>query len=122
MRIFKTKSFAKHAVAEGLTDDALKKAIAEVEQGLVNALLGGNLIKKRVAVGSRGKSGGLRTIMAYKSADGIIFCLYVFAKNEKENIDDRELEALKLFGKTLFAMGDTERQKAIAVCDLFEVK
>jgi hypothetical protein len=60
--------------------------------------------------------------MACKSADGVIFCLYVFAKNEKENIDDRELEALKVLGKTLFAISDAERQKAIAARDLFEVK
>jgi hypothetical protein len=54
MLIFKTKTFTKNAASEGLTDEALKKAIAEIEQGLVNAVLGGNLIKKRVAVGSRG--------------------------------------------------------------------
>jgi hypothetical protein len=105
-----------------LTDDALKKAIAEVEQGLVNAVLGGNLIKKRVAVGNRGKSGGLRTILAYKGDDGIIFCIYAFAKNQKENIDAKELEALKIFGKRLFAMGNKERQSAITANELFEVK
>jgi len=50
MRIFKSKKFAKLAKAAGLSDDALKDAISEVQKSLVDVELGGNLVKKRVAV------------------------------------------------------------------------
>jgi hypothetical protein len=86
MLIFKTKTFTKNAASEGLTDEALKKAIAEIEQGLVNAVLGGNLIKKRVAVGSRGKSGGLRTIMAYKTLMALSFASMYLQKMRRKTL------------------------------------
>jgi hypothetical protein len=66
MSIIKTRAFAKDAKAEGLTDEALIRAIQEVRRGLVDADLGGSLVKKRIATGNRGKSGELRTILVCK--------------------------------------------------------
>jgi hypothetical protein len=40
---------------------------------LVDARLGGFLIKKRVAGFGRGKSGGYRTIVAYRQGDRVVF-------------------------------------------------
>jgi hypothetical protein len=42
------------ACAEGVTDDMLCVAAAETERGLVDARLGGFLLKKRVAAPGRG--------------------------------------------------------------------
>jgi len=50
MRIFQTKWFAKWAKKEGLSQLSLRDAVAEMEQGLIDAHLGGNVIKKRVGV------------------------------------------------------------------------
>ena len=80
MRILKTKSFAKDAKSQGLNDLALIKAIKEVQAGLVDADLGGSLVKKRIAVGSKGKSGGLRAILVYEASAENIFCLHVLQK------------------------------------------
>ena len=66
MYIFKTKAFSKWAEDEGLPDELLKLAVNEIEQGLVDAKLGGNLYKKRIATSSKGKSGGFRTLLAFK--------------------------------------------------------
>jgi len=66
MRIFKNKAFNMWAEKEGLSDDALRTAIDEMERGLIDAGLGGHVMKKRVAVGSRGKRGGVRTLLALK--------------------------------------------------------
>lgn len=55
MRIFKNKAFTKWAEKEGLNDDALQIAVDEMERGLIDADLGGHVVKKRVAVGGRGK-------------------------------------------------------------------
>jgi hypothetical protein len=85
MRIFKNKAFTKWAEKEGLNDDALQIAVDEMERGLIDADLGGHLVKKRVAVGGRGKRGGVRTLLAYKSGDKAFF-MYGFAKNARANV------------------------------------
>jgi len=61
MRIFKLKLFHKWADKEGLIDESLIKAIKEMEQGLIDADLGGHVYKKRVGIKGRGKRGGVRT-------------------------------------------------------------
>ena len=49
MRIFKNTWFTRFAKREKISDDALCKAIAEAERGVVAADLGGRVIKQRVA-------------------------------------------------------------------------
>lgn len=122
MRILKTKRFAKLATDEGLTDEALKVAIKEFEEGLTGDELGASLYKKRVAVGSKGKRGGLRTILVYKAADDIIFCVEVFPKNKKENISKTELAGLKRYADYLLGLKANEIKKAIDAKALIEVK
>ena len=48
MRIFTIKPFRKWAQNNDLTDDLLRDAVNEVEKGIVDANLGGNLYKKRM--------------------------------------------------------------------------
>ena len=50
MRVFKSKWFDKWATGEGLNDKTLLAAVAEMEDGLVDARLGGHVVKKRVAL------------------------------------------------------------------------
>ena len=50
----------------GLSDDALSAAVSEMASGLVDADLGGYLVKKRVPLPGKGKRGGARTIVATK--------------------------------------------------------
>ena len=49
MRIFKNKLFDKWAHKEGITDKMLRVDVAEMEDGLIDADLGGHVYKKRVA-------------------------------------------------------------------------
>lgn len=93
MQIYKTRQFDKWAGKEGLTDSVLAAAVVEMESGLIDADLGGHVVKKRVALPGRGKSGGARTLLAYRLGDRAFF-VYGFAKNERDNIDDKELKAL----------------------------
>jgi hypothetical protein len=88
MRVLKNRGFARTARKQGLTDQTLCLAVAEIESGLIDARLGGGLLKKRIAKGSRGKSGGFRTIVACRRHDRLVF-LYVFGKNERDNITER---------------------------------
>ena len=57
MRVFKTKVFNKWSKKEGLNDTILLEAINEVEKGLIDGDLGGNIYKKRIAKLGQGKRG-----------------------------------------------------------------
>ncbi|GHU08740.1 hypothetical protein FACS1894158_18150 [Betaproteobacteria bacterium] len=57
--------------------------------GLIDADLGGGVIKQRVARSGQGKSGGFRTIILYRAAERAVF-VYGFAKSNRGNIDDDE--------------------------------
>jgi hypothetical protein len=56
MRVFKNKAVSKWVAKEGLTDRALLEAVGEMELGLIDADLGGHMVKKRVALAGRGKA------------------------------------------------------------------
>jgi hypothetical protein len=94
VRVFVTKVFARFARKERLDDERLCNAIARAEAGSIDAQLGGSLIKQRVARPGGGRSGGYRTVIAYRTTSRSVF-LYGFAKNERENIQDRELDDFK---------------------------
>lgn len=98
MRVFKTRWFARFARSERLDDDSLSEAIKRAARGLIDADLGGGLIKQRVARQGRGRSGGYRMIIAYRVKERAVF-LYGFAKNERENIEPDELEDLRLVAR-----------------------
>lgn len=120
MRIFKNKALNKWAAKEGLDDKTLRAAVDEMERGLIDAELGGHVVKKRVAVGGRGKSGGFRTLLAYRLADKAFF-VYGFAKNTRANISADELKALKHLAKTLLNYSNQILSKAVASGALIEL-
>ena len=121
MRIFKSKAFSKWAAKEGLDDDPLMAAVDEMERGLIDADLGGHVVKKRVAVGGRGKSGGVRTLLAYRVADKAFF-VYGFAKNARANISAEELKALKHLAKELLSYTDKALTGAVESGVLIELE
>jgi hypothetical protein len=97
MRIFKTKWLARFARHEGITDESLRDAIGRAERGLIDADLGGGLIKQRVARQGKGRSGGYRMIIAYRAEGRAVF-LSAFAKKQRENIEPEELVELREIG------------------------
>lgn len=110
--VFVTRWFNRWARKEGILDRSLCRAIDEIERGLIDANLGGNLYKKRVAAPGRGKRGSHRTLVAFKSGDKSFF-VYGFAKNKKDNIDNDEKRAFKALAKEYFDLGDNELKKAL---------
>jgi len=91
----------------------LCKAAAEIETGLIDAKLGGSLLKKRVAAPGRGKSGSYRMIVAHRQGKRLFF-LYGFAKNEKGNITPKELGALRALGDHYMTLSDTVLSRLVA--------
>ena len=120
MRVFKTRWFHRWARKERLSDEALVSAVGEMEQGLIDADLGGNVYKKRVAFPGRGKSGSTRTIVAYRVEDKA-FYMYGFAKNKRANIDDEELKVFKSVARDLLAHNDRVLNRLVQAGELYEV-
>ena len=68
--------------------------MTRAEKGLIDAILGGGLIKQRVARPGQGRSGGYRTIIALRHGGRAVF-LYGFAKSARENIGQADLARLR---------------------------
>lgn len=107
MNIFLTKEFARLARRTGLSDTQFLEAAERAERGIVDADLGGGLIKQRVALPGKGRSGGFRTIIAFRTDDRAIF-LHMFAKSRKSNLTPVELEALREIAKSLLGLSEEQ--------------
>jgi hypothetical protein len=81
-----------------LSDDTIRQAADEIVRGLVDARLGGSLLKKRIrSANSQGERGSHRTIIAYRNGEKMAF-LFGFAKNETDNISRKERVAFVKLG------------------------
>lgn len=119
-RVFRTRTFTRWMRKAELTDDALCEAVCEMAQGLVDADLGGHVVKKRVALPGQGKRGGARTIVATKLADRWFF-LYGFGKNERANIDKDELKVFQELARELLGFDDRQLAAALTAGEIMEV-
>lgn len=99
-RVFKLKTFARWA-KKLVGDPVLCKAAREVEQGQFEADLGAGVCKKRVAVGGKGKSGSVRTLVAKKHANAIFFLIGREKNEPGTDFPDKVVDAAKLLAKSL---------------------
>jgi len=120
MKQLMTKHFSKWASKQNIPEDELSVALTEVQQGMFEANLGGNVFKKRIRFKGQGKSGSGRTILCYKKGKRIVF-VHGFAKNEKSNLSKKELVAFKELSKILLSFNDEQLAIAIGNGDLIEV-
>lgn len=116
-----TRQFNKWALKQNMNPDELNIALMDIKNGSYEANLGGHLLKKRIKLKGKGKSGGARTIICYRKGDRAIF-IHGFSKNEKSNLSTKELIALKSFAKTLLSFSETQILIAIKNGDLLEVR
>jgi hypothetical protein len=121
MRIFKTRWFARFVRHERIADTSLIEAIARAERGLIDADLGGGLIKLRVARQGQGRSGGYRMMIAYRAKDRAVF-FYGFAKSDRENLNQNELLTARKVAADFLAMDADGLAKAIEEDEIEEVK
>jgi hypothetical protein len=120
VRIFKTKPFARFARKADISDAALRTAVRNAERGLVDADLGGGVLKQRIARPGGGKSGGFRTIVLFK-AGARAFFVHGFAKNEQDNITADELAAFKALAAEMLAYDDRTLAKILKAKVVTEV-
>lgn len=88
-----------------MNDASLIEAIKAAERGLVDADLGGGVVKQRVARPGAGKSGGFRTIILLRIGERAFF-VHGFANSDRDNVGDDELVAFKLLARELLSYED----------------
>ena len=106
-RIFKTRYFARLMRKTELTNNALLEAVNEMTNGLIDADLGGGVVKKRIGITGRGKRGGARTLIATNKGDRWFF-IFGFEKSARANIDGSELDVLRDLAGDLLGNADTQ--------------
>ena len=121
MQTFKTKAFARFAKREGLADAALREAVRRAETGLVDADLGGGVIKQRIAREGGGRSAGFRTIMLFRRRE-LAFFVYGFAKSDRENLRPDELAAFRLLADRYLGLDEAGLRAAQSVGAIIEVE
>lgn len=120
IRIYKNRWFAKFASREGISNATLVAAIDQANRGLIDADLGGGLIKQRVAREGGGKSGGYRTLVFFRHEERAIFA-FGFAKSDKANLSAAELKVYKQAAKIVLALTQAQIDTEVREERLFEV-
>lgn len=120
MRIFKNAWFERFARKHGITDKAVLDAIKRAELGLIDADLGGGVIKQRIARSGQGRSGGFRAIILYRTAERAVF-VYGFAKSSRTNIAVDEQTEFKRAAIYVLSLSDAHLTELISKGQFLEV-
>jgi hypothetical protein len=119
-RVFKTRYFSRWMRKTELTDSALCAAVTEMVAGLIDADLGGGVVKKRIASPGRGKSGSARTLVATNKGSRWFF-VFGFEKNERANISAKEVEAVQRIAADFFRLSSSELDAYVTTEALKEI-
>ena len=120
MQTFKTKAFARFAAREELEEAALCEAVRQAGSGLIDADLGGGVIKQRIARKGGGRSGGFRTIVLFHRGE-LAFFVYGFAKSDRENLRRDELATYRLLADEYLSLDGAGLAAAQATGAIIEV-
>jgi hypothetical protein len=120
LSIYKTKPFARFARRARISDADLRETATLVNQGSIDADLGGGVIKQRLARAGEGKSGGARCIILFRFQDRAVF-VHGFEKKDFGNIRPNELEAFRELADVVLGYSETEIRKRAADGALIEV-
>ena len=121
MRVFKSSWFRKFAAKERISDAALCEAVDRAGAGLVDADLGGGLLKQRVARPGAGRSGGYRTILIFRSGVRAVL-VFGYAKNDRANLTAQEEAVYKAAAKLVLALGEDQLDAEVASGRMTEVR
>jgi hypothetical protein len=121
MRVYLPRSFQRDAKRDGVTDNDCQETIRKAEKGLIDASLGGGLIKQRVATGNRGAAKGTRAIVFYRRGDLAVF-LHIFPKSRKANLTKSELAVYLKFARFLEGLSEAKLKELVAAEGWRELK
>jgi hypothetical protein len=112
-RAFKTAWFAKAAKKALITDAELCDAIRQVMQGQADDL-GGGVYKKRL------NSNRHRSIILAKAGRYWVY-EYLFAKKDRDNIEDDELAGFRVLAKAYAGLSNSQLTRLLQDQDLMEI-
>ena len=98
----------------------MREAVARADKGQIDADVGGEVIKQRIARPGRGRSRGYRTIIFRRDAKA--FFVYGFSKSRRANINDDEEEQFKEAPKHVRALTEKQLAGLLKRGDFMEVK
>jgi hypothetical protein len=107
MKAYVPKSFQREAKSDGVLDEGCEEAIRRAERGLIDADLGGRLIKQRIPRGNQGAARGSRAVIFYKRGEVAVF-LHMFPKSGKANLTKSELDEYLAFARELEKLTDAK--------------
>jgi hypothetical protein len=120
MRVFQTRPFARFASRQEISDADLCAAIRRAEKGLIDADLGGGVIKQRIARKGQGRSGGYRSIVLFRHGR-LAFFVYGFAKSDRDNIRQDERKAFRELAGEMLGYDDKALAAAMNNGTIIEV-
>lgn len=112
-QVFKTALFSKRAKKAHIKDDELCTAIKEVMLGQA-VDLGGGVFKKRLNENMH------RSIILAKGGKTWVY-EYLFAKKDRDNIDNDELEEFKKLAKGYEALTNQQIERLVKDGDFVEI-
>lgn len=112
-RVFKTRWFSKAARKALITDEELCEAIAGVMNGQADDL-GGGVFKKRLNKNMH------RSIILARGRKHWVYA-YLFAKKDRENIEDDELDAFRDLADVYATKSEEDLAKELAAKELVEI-
>jgi hypothetical protein len=119
--VYKTKTFARFAKRARITDVDLWHSALLANQGSIDADLGGGVIKQRIARPGEGKSGGSRTILAFRRADRAVY-VFGFEKKDMDNLDIRQLKLLRTLARVILGYSADQLKQQIEAGQMFFVE
>ena len=96
------------------------EAIQRAGKGLIDADLGGGVIKQRIARKGQGKSGGFRSIVLFRRGR-LAFFVYGFAKSGRQNLRRDELMAFRALADEMLVLDRSALDAALANGTIIEV-
>jgi hypothetical protein len=119
-RILMNRWFQRFAAQERIGSQALIEAIERANRGLIDADLGGGVIKQRVARPGQGRSGGYRTLILFRVGSRAVFA-FGFAKSDQANIAPADLALLKDTASMTLGLTEDYITRLVATGQLIEV-
>lgn len=121
LAVYKSKSFARFARKAGITDATLWQSAGRANAGMIDADLGGGVMKLRIARTGEGKSGGSRVIVLLRHGDRAVF-VHGFEKKDLGNIRRDELEAFRELAKVILGYSHAEIARRVQDGALIEIQ
>ena len=115
-----TKPFARFARKARIREADLWETARLANAGVIDADLGGGVIKQRIARVGEGKSGGARSIILFRFQGRAVF-VFGFEKKDLGNIKTNELEAFRELADVVQGYSDAEIAKRVADGALIEI-